>query len=51
MRAKLKEGDEALLDEKPKGQEYSFYFLLQGILHHDLYHLGQIALLKKALSG
>jgi len=27
---------------------YSFYTLLHGIVHHDLYHLGQIALLKKS---
>ncbi|MFZ6011007.1 MAG: DinB family protein [Bacteroidota bacterium] len=27
--------------------KYTFYTLLHGIVHHDLYHLGQIALLKK----
>ncbi|MDH4088831.1 MAG: DinB family protein [Cyclobacteriaceae bacterium] len=26
---------------------YSFYTLLHGIIHHDLYHAGQIALIKK----
>lgn len=30
------------------GREYSFYFLLHGIAQHNLYHAGQIALLKKA---
>ena len=29
------------------GREYSFYFLLHGIVQHNLYHAGQIALLKK----
>ena len=26
---------------------YNYYILLQGMLQHDIYHLGQIALLKK----
>jgi nicotinate-nucleotide pyrophosphorylase (carboxylating) len=29
------------------GKNYSFYVLLHGIVQHDLYHAGQIALLKK----
>jgi uncharacterized damage-inducible protein DinB len=28
---------------------YSAYFLLHGVVQHDLYHAGQIALLKKAV--
>ena len=39
--------DECLKD-KAAGQEYSIYFLLHGVIQHDLYHAGQIALLKKA---
>ncbi len=35
------------LQEKVPGRDYSFYFVLHGILHHDIYHTGQIALLKK----
>lgn len=32
----------------PHGEhKYTFYTLLHGIIHHDLYHIGQIALLKK----
>ena len=27
--------------------EYTYYHLLHGIIHHDLYHIGQIALIKK----
>jgi hypothetical protein len=30
------------------GTEYSVYFMLHGVIQHDLYHAGQIALLKKA---
>jgi uncharacterized damage-inducible protein DinB len=33
--------------EKVPTREYSFQTMLNGILHHDLYHLGQIALLKR----
>ena len=35
----LKDSD---LDEKAAGQSYSIHFMLQGVIHHDLYHLGQI---------
>lgn len=37
------------LDEMPKGQKDSRYVLLHGLIQHDLYHAGQIAVLKKAL--
>jgi uncharacterized damage-inducible protein DinB len=40
--------DNDKLKEKAAGQEYSIYFLLHGVIQHDLYHAGQIALLKKA---
>jgi uncharacterized damage-inducible protein DinB len=40
-----------VLDEKVKGRRESHYVMLQGMIHHDLYHAGQIALLKKGLSG
>lgn len=39
--------DERLADTVP-GRQYSFYFLLHGVAQHNLYHAGQIALLKKA---
>ena len=41
---------EEVLDEKVKGRRESHYVLLQGMIHHDLYHAGQIAILKKAFS-
>lgn len=41
--------DERLREPVP-GQSYSFYGMLHGVVQHDLYHAGQIALLKKALT-
>ena len=40
--------DEARLREVVPGTPYNVYFLLHGVIQHDLYHAGQIALLKKA---
>ena len=40
--------DEARLPEIVPGKPYSVYFMLHGVIQHDLYHAGQIALLKKA---
>ena len=37
------------LDQRAPGEEYSIYFMLHGLIQHDLYHAGQIAILKKAL--
>ena len=39
-----REGD-AWLDEIVPGSKYNMGYLLQGIIHHDVYHAGQIALL------
>jgi uncharacterized damage-inducible protein DinB len=35
------------LDKVVPGRNYTYYVLLHGIIQHDLYHSGQIALLKK----
>jgi len=32
---------------RQKGRHYTFYYMLHGIVQHELYHAGQIALLKK----
>jgi uncharacterized damage-inducible protein DinB len=40
---------EALAETVP-GKEHSVYTMLHGIIQHDLYHTGQVALLKRALS-
>jgi uncharacterized damage-inducible protein DinB len=37
------------LDEIVARENYSRYVLLHGLVQHDLYHAGQIAILKKAL--
>jgi uncharacterized damage-inducible protein DinB len=41
---------EARLRERVPGKKYDFYFMLHGVAQHELYHAGQIALLKKAQS-
>jgi uncharacterized damage-inducible protein DinB len=53
-RSRLRQAVEELrddqLDERPsKRTSNSRYVMLHGIVQHDLYHAGQIALLKKAL--
>ena len=42
--------DSHLHDQVPgkTGDHYDFYYLFSGIVQHELYHAGQIALLKKA---
>ena len=40
---------ESRLRERVPGKKYDFYFMLHGIAQHELYHAGQIAILKKAL--
>ena len=39
--------DSRLYDRVP-GKRYNFYFMLHGVAQHELYHAGQIAILKKA---
>jgi uncharacterized damage-inducible protein DinB len=36
------------LSEIVPGKGYTVYYMLHGVVQHDLYHAGQIALLKKA---
>jgi uncharacterized damage-inducible protein DinB len=40
--------DELKVKVKSTDAEYSRYFLLHGVIQHNLYHAGQLALLKKA---
>ncbi len=42
--------DKRLRDRVP-GKRYDFYHMLHGIAQHELYHAGQIAILKKACSS
>jgi uncharacterized damage-inducible protein DinB len=39
---------ESRLWERVPGKKYDFYFMLHGVAQHELYHAGQIAILKKA---
>jgi len=41
--------DSRLHDRVP-GKKYDFYHMLHGVAQHELYHAGQIAILKKALA-
>jgi uncharacterized damage-inducible protein DinB len=39
---------ESRLRDRVPGKKYDFYHLLHGVAQHELYHAGQIAILKKA---
>lgn len=43
----LKKKEDAFLNEKVDYRKYNFRFLLNGMIEHNIYHLGQIAFLKK----
>ncbi len=46
----LKKKEDSFLQEKVDYRKYDFRFLLNGLLQHNIYHLGQIAYLNKMLS-
>lgn len=50
FREALEGWDEAKLQEVVPDRSYRYYQLLYGVIHHNLYHAGQIALLKKIWS-
>jgi hypothetical protein len=39
------------LRETVPGKKYDFQFMLPGVVQHELYHAGQIAILKKAVEA
>lgn len=43
--------DDTFLENYVPGREYSFYNLIHGVIHHDVYHMGQINLIKKILKS
>ena len=45
----LQQQTDDLLIEPVAGRNYKYHTLLHGILHHDVYHLGQIAYIQKLL--
>lgn len=46
----LSKKEDTFMDQKVPRRNYNFEYLLQGIIQHDIYHIGQIALLKKMYS-
>jgi uncharacterized damage-inducible protein DinB len=47
----LSDADLTTMRVRGSGQEYSAYVLLHGVVQHNLYHAGQLAMLKKAIRG
>ena len=50
LRKAIAKLEDSMLDLPVMKDMSSFYVTLHGIIQHDLYHAGQIAILKKALS-
>jgi uncharacterized damage-inducible protein DinB len=48
LRRAVNDLPERLLAEPVPGREYPHYVMLHGVIQHDLYHAGQIALLLRA---
>ena len=46
----LQTKDDAFLEEAVDFRKYNFRFLIQGLIQHNIYHLGQIAYIKKLLA-
>lgn len=45
----LQQQTDDLLPQKVPGRDYTYHNLLHGIMHHDIYHLGQVAYIQKLL--
>jgi uncharacterized damage-inducible protein DinB len=45
----LRDVPDEKFDETINGQEHNYRSMLYGVLHHNLYHMGQISILKKKL--
>lgn len=45
----LQQQEDELLSKRVEGRQYDFRKLIYGIVQHDIYHLGQIAYVKKML--
>jgi uncharacterized damage-inducible protein DinB len=50
LREEIARVDESRLDEPILEGMSTVYVTLHGVIQHDLYHAGQIAMLKKALN-
>jgi uncharacterized damage-inducible protein DinB len=51
LRDSIKEFSDEDLQGKAAGPDYTRYVVLHGVIQHDLYHAGQIVMLKKALGS
>jgi uncharacterized damage-inducible protein DinB len=47
----LQEQQDHIFENKVPGRAYTFRKLLHGVLQHDIYHLGQIAFIKKVITN
>ena len=45
LRGTLQEIDEEKMDEEVKGTIFTYSWMLFGLVHHSLYHAGQIAIM------
>lgn len=48
--ALLEKKDDAFLKEMVDQRKYNFRFMLNGLIQHNIYHLGQVAYVKKLFS-
>ena len=46
----LKQKEDSWLSSKLEGKAFSYNFLLKGIIQHDIYHIGQVNMLKNVSS-
>lgn len=46
----LKEHDDSLFARQVPGKSYNFRFLLDGVIYHDIYHLGQMNMIYSILN-
>lgn len=45
----LEKKKDNFLDQQVKGMNYTFEYLLRGLIQHDIYHLGQIGLIESQI--
>jgi uncharacterized damage-inducible protein DinB len=51
LATRVRQMDDAVLNVKVPGLEYTAWVMLHGVVEHGIYHAGQIALLKKAIAS
>jgi uncharacterized damage-inducible protein DinB len=50
LATRVRQLDDAMLDDRVPGLEYPIWVLLHGVVEHGTYHGGQIMLLRRALA-